>query len=107
MLHCTTNAFCLHLNKKNFKKWLTAGMSYKLLLVMRVLLKMCGLCTVYFLILNPFQSRVAIWHYNFNSVLHMLYFWDLQKFKSFKPKEIVAFLGWKVLTLSSSQNCNI
>jgi hypothetical protein len=31
--------------------------------------------------LNPFQSRDAIWHHTFNSVLH--------------------FLGWKELTLSS------
>jgi hypothetical protein len=26
-------------------------------------------------ILNPFQSRDAIWHHTFNSVLHMLQFW--------------------------------
>jgi hypothetical protein len=35
--------------------------------------------------LNPFQSRDAIWHHTFNSVLHVLQFLG----------------GWKGLTLSS------
>jgi hypothetical protein len=29
--------------------------------------------------LNPFQSRDAIWHHTFNSVLHMVKFWGAGK----------------------------
>jgi hypothetical protein len=30
-------------------------------------------------LLNPFQSRDAIWHHTFNSALHMLQFWGARK----------------------------
>jgi hypothetical protein len=39
-----------------------------------------------FFLLNPFQSRDAIWHHTFNSVLHMLQFLG-------QPKKMLAFFG--------------
>jgi hypothetical protein len=40
---------------------------------------------------NPFQSRDAIWHHTFNSVLHMLQFFGLERVNTSSPKKIVAF----------------
>jgi hypothetical protein len=37
-------------------------------------------------VINPFQSRDAIWHHTFNSVLHMLEFWGLERINPFQPK---------------------
>jgi hypothetical protein len=37
---------------------------------------------------NPFQSRDAIWHHTFNSVLHMLQFSEAGKGTLFSPKKL-------------------
>jgi hypothetical protein len=45
---------------------------------------------------NPFQSRDAIWHHTFNSVLHMLQFrggGGAERVNPFQPKKIVAYKG--------------
>jgi hypothetical protein len=46
---------------------------------------------------NPFQSRDAIWHHTFNSVLHMLQFLGLERVNPFQLQKIVAFFGMEMV----------
>jgi hypothetical protein len=58
-------------------------------------------------LLNRFQSRDAIWHHTFNSVLHMLQFWGAVKGLALPAQKIVAFFGIERVNHFQPKNCSM